>query len=303
MEQRLVRWTAERTLHRRRRRATSGGTQSNLQALPRSRAERRGRGPRRPAAPSAGSSPPMPPTSPSPARAPARTARGRRRRRPRRRRGTHGRSRAGRVARRPSRRRASCPWRSSRLPAPPTAASSTRCPEIARAARAHGAWLHVDAAYGGGLSSRTRRHLLDGIETPTPSPSTTTRPASSPSPRAPCSCGRARTSPRPRTTPTTSTPLRRQNLRGRRAEPGRQVPPDHEALRRAEAVDTLRSLGPDAIGDMVDACCDLRRRGAGAARRGSCPARARHHRPLHRHLPLPAAPQGSTTAAPMRCSP
>ncbi len=32
-------------------------------------------------------------------------------------------------------------------------------------ARAHGAWLHVDAAYGGGLLvSPTRRHLLDGIE-------------------------------------------------------------------------------------------------------------------------------------------
>ncbi|WP_101523234.1 pyridoxal phosphate-dependent decarboxylase family protein [Nocardioides houyundeii] len=38
-------------------------------------------------------------------------------------------------------------------------------PEIAALAGAHGAWLHVDAAYGGGLlASRTRRHLLAGIE-------------------------------------------------------------------------------------------------------------------------------------------
>lgn len=38
-------------------------------------------------------------------------------------------------------------------------------PEVAALAAAHGAWLHVDAAYGGGLLvSPTRRHLLDGIE-------------------------------------------------------------------------------------------------------------------------------------------
>ncbi|MGW0066777.1 pyridoxal phosphate-dependent decarboxylase family protein [Streptosporangium sandarakinum] len=38
-------------------------------------------------------------------------------------------------------------------------------PEIARRCAAGGAWLHVDAAYGCGLLvSRTRRHLLDGIE-------------------------------------------------------------------------------------------------------------------------------------------
>ncbi|WP_239456350.1 pyridoxal phosphate-dependent decarboxylase family protein [Nocardioides solisilvae] len=38
-------------------------------------------------------------------------------------------------------------------------------PELAALARRHGAWLHVDAAYGGGLlASRTRRHLLAGIE-------------------------------------------------------------------------------------------------------------------------------------------
>ncbi|MEU8526554.1 MULTISPECIES: pyridoxal phosphate-dependent decarboxylase family protein [Streptomyces] len=37
--------------------------------------------------------------------------------------------------------------------------------EIAALAAEYGAWMHVDAAYGCGLlASRTRRHLLDGIE-------------------------------------------------------------------------------------------------------------------------------------------
>ncbi|MEV8309079.1 aspartate aminotransferase family protein [Streptomyces flavidovirens] len=38
-------------------------------------------------------------------------------------------------------------------------------PEIAELCELYGAWMHVDAAYGCGLlASRTRRHLLDGIE-------------------------------------------------------------------------------------------------------------------------------------------
>lgn len=38
-------------------------------------------------------------------------------------------------------------------------------PEVADLCRRHGTWLHVDAAYGCGLLvSRRRRHLLDGIE-------------------------------------------------------------------------------------------------------------------------------------------
>lgn len=40
-----------------------------------------------------------------------------------------------------------------------------RLPQIARIARRHGAWFHVDAAYGGGLlASRRRRELIAGIE-------------------------------------------------------------------------------------------------------------------------------------------
>ncbi|QIB45697.1 pyridoxal phosphate-dependent decarboxylase family protein [Streptomyces aureoverticillatus] len=38
-------------------------------------------------------------------------------------------------------------------------------PQIADLCARYGTWMHVDAAYGGGLlASRTRRHLLDGIE-------------------------------------------------------------------------------------------------------------------------------------------
>ncbi|MFF3338182.1 pyridoxal phosphate-dependent decarboxylase family protein [Streptomyces flavidovirens] len=38
-------------------------------------------------------------------------------------------------------------------------------PEIAELCQLYGTWMHVDAAYGCGLlASRTRRHLLDGIE-------------------------------------------------------------------------------------------------------------------------------------------
>ena len=38
-------------------------------------------------------------------------------------------------------------------------------PEIAEVCRRHGVWLHVDGAYGGGLMTSLRyRHLLDGIE-------------------------------------------------------------------------------------------------------------------------------------------
>ncbi|QDY76854.1 pyridoxal phosphate-dependent decarboxylase family protein [Streptomyces qinzhouensis] len=38
-------------------------------------------------------------------------------------------------------------------------------PEIAELAQRYGAWMHVDAAYGCGLlASPTRRHLIDGIE-------------------------------------------------------------------------------------------------------------------------------------------
>ena len=56
-------------------------------------------------------------------------------------------------------------WRSSPPPAPPTSARSTRCAPIAELCHLHDTWLHVDAAYGGGLLvSHRLRHRLAGIE-------------------------------------------------------------------------------------------------------------------------------------------
>ena len=72
---------------------------------------------------------------------------------------------ARRRARHRSRRSTGCPCASSRPPARPTGAGSTLSARSPTSATAAGVWLHVDAAYGCGLLvSPTRRHLLDGIE-------------------------------------------------------------------------------------------------------------------------------------------
>ena len=58
--------------------------------------------------------------------------------------------------------------------------------ELAAAAREHGAWFHVDAAFGGGLMVSGRHgHLLDGSARPIRSRSISTRRSSSRSAPAP----------------------------------------------------------------------------------------------------------------------
>ena len=139
--------------------------------------------------------------------------------------------------------RASSRWPSSPPPAPPTSAPSTRCPRSPTLCEQYGAWMHVDAAYGCGLlASRTPRHLLDGIER---ADSVTVdyhksffQPVSSSPPcwsatRPPCA-----------TPPTTrSTSTRARMVAGAHPQPGRQVPPDHPPLRRAQAVDDAARHG------------------------------------------------------------
>ena len=131
-------------------------------------------------------------------------------------------------------------------------------PEIAQAARAHGAWLHVDAAYGGGLLlSRTRRHLLDGIEhadsVTVDYHKTCFQPVSSSALIVRESADLAATAYHADYLNPAA------EAASEDAEPN-QVDKSLQTTRRFDGLKlwtTLRSLGPDAIGDMVDACCDL----------------------------------------------
>ena len=131
-------------------------------------------------------------------------------------------------------------------------------PEIADAARDHRIWLHVDAAYGGGLLlSRTRRHLLDGIEH---ADSVTVdfhksyfQPVSSSALIVRERADLAATAHHADYLNPAA------EAASEDAEPN-QVDKSLQTTRRFDALKlwtTLRSLGPDAIGDMVDACCDL----------------------------------------------
>jgi L-2,4-diaminobutyrate decarboxylase len=131
-------------------------------------------------------------------------------------------------------------------------------PAIADAARAHGTWLHVEAAYGGGLLlSRTRRHLLDGIEradsVTVDYHKTCFQPVSSSAlvvrERADLAA----------TTHHADYLNPAAEAASEDAEPN-QVDKSLQTTRRFDALKlwtTLRSLGPDTIGDMVDAVCDL----------------------------------------------
>ena len=131
-------------------------------------------------------------------------------------------------------------------------------PEIADAARDHRIWLHVDAAYGGGLLlSRTRRHLLDGIEhadsVTVDYHKTCFQPVSSSALIVRERADLAATAHHADYLNPAA------EAASEDAEPN-QVDKSLQTTRRFDALKlwtTLRSLGPDAIGDMVDACCDL----------------------------------------------
>jgi L-2,4-diaminobutyrate decarboxylase len=125
-------------------------------------------------------------------------------------------------------------------------------------AHEHGAWLHVDAAYGGGLLvSRRRRHLLDGIE------------------RAdsvtvdfhktwfqPVSCSAVLVRDRAHLRHVTAhadylNPADGGGLTTRRPD---QVDKSLQTTRRFDALKlwlTLRVMGADAVGELVDAVVDL----------------------------------------------
>ncbi|MFF4019339.1 lysine decarboxylase DesA [Streptomyces sp. NPDC001843] len=135
-------------------------------------------------------------------------------------------------------------------------------PEIAELSAQYGAWLHVDAAYGCGLLvSRTRRDLLDGIERadsvtvdyhksffqPVSSSALLVRDAST---------------------------LRHATYHAEYLNPRRmvteripnQVDKSLQTTRRFDALKlwmTLRTMGADGIGELFDEVCDLAREGYG----------------------------------------
>ncbi|MFD9073875.1 pyridoxal phosphate-dependent decarboxylase family protein [Streptomyces lasiicapitis] len=133
-------------------------------------------------------------------------------------------------------------------------------PQIADLCARYGTWMHVDAAYGGGLlASRTRRHLLDGIEH---ADSVTVdhhksffQPVSS-------SALLVRDAAVLR-----HTTYHAADLDPRRAAQERvpdQVDKSLQTTRRFDALKlwmTLRVMGADALGDLFDEVCALAARG------------------------------------------
>ena len=264
---------------------TSGGTQSNLQALLLAR-ERRSRPvaagqPRRRRAPARHRRHGVEPLQRAEGRAPAGARRRRGPARADRRARPDGPGGAGRAPSTRSRRSTGWP-----MCVVATAGTTDRgCLDplalIADECDARGVWLHVDAAYGCGLLvSPTRRHLLDGIER---ARSVTVdfhksffQPVSSSAVLVP---GR--------------TDLRARHLarglpqpRGRRgAQPGGQVAADDPPVRRAQAVDHAARAGRRRHRR------DVRRRprpGRAGARRDRPrrgPRAGRSHRAQHRPVP------------------
>jgi len=129
-------------------------------------------------------------------------------------------------------------------------------PAVALLVRRHGGWLHVDAAYGGGLLfSDRRRHLLAGLAQadsvsldlhkfgwqPAAAGVLLTREAAAFAPLA-----RRAASLTPADDEAAGSP----SLLGRSLRPPRRA----DVLKIAV---TLRALGRAGLGAMVDACCDL----------------------------------------------
>ena len=130
-------------------------------------------------------------------------------------------------------------------------------PEIAGLCGEHDAWLHVDAAYGGGLLvSPTRRHLLEGIEH---SDSVTVdyhktwfQPVSA-------SALIVRDRSHLRHVTWHADYLNPRPISGEAAQPN-QVDKSLQTTRRFDALKlwlTLRVMGPDLIGEYVDTVVDL----------------------------------------------
>ncbi|WP_304550499.1 aspartate aminotransferase family protein [Blastococcus sp. TF02A-26] len=126
-------------------------------------------------------------------------------------------------------------------------------PAIADVCADHGAWMHVDAAYGGALLvSRRRRHLLDGIER---ADSVTVDFHKGFFQPVACSAVLVRDGATLRHVTHHAAYL---NPRGERAP--NQVDRSLQTTRRFDALKlwvTLRAMGADAIGDSFDACLDL----------------------------------------------
>ncbi|WP_269634546.1 pyridoxal phosphate-dependent decarboxylase family protein [Nocardioides sp. J54] len=126
-------------------------------------------------------------------------------------------------------------------------------PEVADLARAYDAWLHVDAAYGGGLLvSPTRRDRLDGIDradsVTVDFHKTFFQPVSSSA-----IIVRDRATLRPAT-------WHADYLNPREATTPNQVDKSLQTTRRFDALKlwlTLRTMGPELVGRYVDAVIDL----------------------------------------------
>ncbi|MFF9015097.1 pyridoxal phosphate-dependent decarboxylase family protein [Streptomyces sp. NPDC014870] len=143
--------------------------------------------------------------------------------------------------------------------------------EIAALAEEYGAWMHVDAAYGCGLlASPTRRHLLDGIER---ADSVTVdfhksffQPVSSSAllVRDGATLGHATYHAdylNPRQTGDMGAPPTSEGLWGRIPN---QVDKSLQTTRRFDALKlwlTLRVMGADGVGELFDEVCDLARDG------------------------------------------